>query len=135
MTLDIRRLTPTYAVAPQIDPSDLPALKAAGYVMVIDNRPDGELGSALGAMIGAAGGALQSASRTMMLRHTTPEQATEAFGLYALSGKVASFMTPLLIGLFTHFSQSARIGIAPVILLFLIALILLLWVNPKGENG
>lgn len=53
MTLDIRRLTPTYAVAPQIDPSDLPALKAAGYVMVIDNRPDGELGSALGAMIGA----------------------------------------------------------------------------------
>ncbi|MCF8510541.1 MAG: TIGR01244 family phosphatase [Rhodobacteraceae bacterium] len=53
MTLDIRRLTPTYGVAPQIDPSDLPALKAAGYVMVIDNRPDGELGSALGAMIGA----------------------------------------------------------------------------------
>jgi UMF1 family MFS transporter len=71
----------------------------------------------------------------MLLRHTTPDRATEAFGMFALSGKVASFMTPLLIGLFTHFSQSARIGIAPVILLFLIALILLLWVNPKGENG
>lgn len=88
-----------------------------------------------GALIGGAGGPLQSASRTMLLRHTTPDRATEAFGMFALSGKVASFMTPLLIGLFTHFSQSARIGIAPVILLFLTALILLLWVNPKGENG
>ena len=39
-----------------------------------------------GAFIGAAGGALQSASRTLMVRHTTPDQATEAFGLFALGG-------------------------------------------------
>ncbi len=42
-TMDIRALTPTYAVSPQIDPSDLPAIKAAGYTTVIDNRPDGEI--------------------------------------------------------------------------------------------
>ncbi len=88
-----------------------------------------------GALIGGAGGPLQSSSRTMLLRHTTPERATEAFGMFALSGKVASFLTPGLIAVATWFSQSARIGIAPVILLFLIALILLLWVNPKGERG
>ena len=88
-----------------------------------------------GALIGGAGGPLQSASRTMLLRHSTPDKVTEAFGMFALSGKVASFMTPLLIGLFTHFSQSARMGIAPVILLFAIALLLLLWVNPKGERA
>lgn len=41
--MDIRPLTPDYAVSPQIEPSDLPAIKAAGYVMVIDNRPDGEI--------------------------------------------------------------------------------------------
>ncbi len=41
--MDIRPLTPDYAVSPQIDPGDLPAIKAAGYVMVIDNRPDGEI--------------------------------------------------------------------------------------------
>lgn len=41
--MDIRPLTPDYAVSPQIDPSDLPAIRAAGYVMVIDNRPDGEI--------------------------------------------------------------------------------------------
>lgn len=42
-TMDIRALTPTYAVSPQIEPSDLPAIKAAGYTTVIDNRPDGEI--------------------------------------------------------------------------------------------
>lgn len=87
-----------------------------------------------GALIGGAGGPLQSSSRTLLLRHSTPDKVTEAFGMFALSGKVASFMTPLLIGLVTHFSGSARIGIAPVILLFAIALVLLLWVNPRGER-
>lgn len=42
-SMEIRALTPTYAVSPQIDPSDLPAIKAAGYTTVIDNRPDGEI--------------------------------------------------------------------------------------------
>jgi uncharacterized protein (TIGR01244 family) len=41
--LDIRPLTDTYAVSPQIEASDLPAIKAAGYTTVIDNRPDGEI--------------------------------------------------------------------------------------------
>jgi uncharacterized protein (TIGR01244 family) len=41
--MDIRALTPTYAVSPQVDPEDLPAIKAAGYVTVINNRPDGEI--------------------------------------------------------------------------------------------
>lgn len=41
--MDIRPLTPDYAVSPQIDPSDCAAIKAAGFAMVIDNRPDGEI--------------------------------------------------------------------------------------------
>jgi UMF1 family MFS transporter len=88
---------------------------------------------ACGALIGAAGGALQAASRTMMAWHTSPDRATEAFGLYALSGKVASFMAPGLIALATMASGSQRIGIAPLILLFLIGLLLLSFVKPKGE--
>jgi UMF1 family MFS transporter len=87
-----------------------------------------------GALIGGAGGPLQASSRTMLLRHSTSDTVTEAFGMFALSGKVASFLTPLLVGLFTHFSQSARMGIAPVILLFAVALVLLIWVHPKGEQ-
>ena len=45
--MDIRALTPTYAVSPQISPGDLPAIKAAGYVTVVDNRPDAEIPSDL----------------------------------------------------------------------------------------
>ena len=45
--MDIRALTPTYAVSPQIDPSDLAAIKAAGYVAIINNRPDAEIPSDL----------------------------------------------------------------------------------------
>ncbi|NJM82656.1 MAG: TIGR01244 family phosphatase [Tabrizicola sp.] len=41
--MDIRPLTESYAVSPQIEPTDLPAIKAAGYTTVIDNRPDGEV--------------------------------------------------------------------------------------------
>jgi UMF1 family MFS transporter len=87
-----------------------------------------------GALIGAAGGTVQAASRTMMVRHTTPERATEAFGLFALSGKVASFIAPALIAIVTGISGSQRIGFSPLILLFLLGLILLVWVNPKGEQ-
>lgn len=86
-----------------------------------------------GALIGAAGGPLQAASRTMVLRHTTPDRATEAFGLFALSGKVTSFIAPTLITIATTISGSARLGISPIILLFLIGLVLLIWVKPKGE--
>ena len=96
------------------------------------NMPD-TIFFACGALIGAAGGSLQAASRTMMARHTTPDRATEAFGLFALSGKVASFISPALIALATTASGSQRIGIAPLILLFLIGLFLLHFVKPKGE--
>ncbi|MEZ5753748.1 MAG: MFS transporter [Paracoccaceae bacterium] len=87
-----------------------------------------------GAFIGAAGGALQAASRTLMVRHTTPDRATEAFGLYALSGKVASFISPALIALVTAASGSQRIGISPLIGMFLIGLILLFFVRARGEQ-
>ncbi len=88
---------------------------------------------ACGALIGAAGGTLQAASRTMMVRHTTPDRATEAFGLFALSGKVASFMSPALIALATTVTGSQRLGIAPLIVIFLIGLCLLAFVKPRGE--
>lgn len=41
--MDIRAITPIYAVSPQIALEDLPAIKAAGYTTLINNRPDGEI--------------------------------------------------------------------------------------------
>ena len=88
-----------------------------------------------GGLIGAAGGPLQAASRTMILRHTTPDRATEAFGLFALSGKVTSFIAPGLITIATTITGSARLGISPIILLFVVGLVFLVWVNPRGEQA
>jgi UMF1 family MFS transporter len=80
------------------------------------------------------GGILQSASRSMMVRHTNPERATEGFGLYGLSGRATAFLAPTLIGIVTAISGDARIGISPLVVLFIIGLILLIWVHPKGET-
>ncbi len=87
-----------------------------------------------GALIGAAGGALQASSRNMLTRQGNPDRMTEAFGLYALSGKATSFLAPALIGLTSDLTGSQRLGITPVVGLFIIGLILLAWVKPQGEH-
>jgi len=86
-----------------------------------------------GAVIGAAGGALQASSRNMMTRQANPDRMTEAFGLYALSGKATSFLAPALIALASQITGSQRLGVSPVVALFIIGLILLLWVKPRGD--
>jgi len=40
--MDIRQITPDYAVSPQIQAQDIPALKAAGFCSIMCNRPDDE---------------------------------------------------------------------------------------------
>jgi UMF1 family MFS transporter len=87
-----------------------------------------------GALIGAAAGAVGSASRSMMVRQANPERMTEAFGLYALAGKATSFIAPAAIAIATNISGSQRVGITPLIGLFLIGLFLLLWVKPNGDR-
>lgn len=89
----------------------------------------------LGSGIGAAGGALQSASRTMMVRQANPLRMTEAFGLYALAGKATSFIAPLSIGVVTAWTGSQQLGITPLIALFLIGLILLRMVKKQGDHA
>lgn len=89
---------------------------------------------ALGALIGAAGGALQSASRTMMVRQADPARMTEGFGIYALAGKATSFVAPFLVAVTTDLSGSQRLGVTPLIALFLIGLVLLSFVDPEGDR-
>ena len=85
-----------------------------------------------GAVIGSAGGVLQSSSRTMMVRHAEPGNPTEAFGLYALSGKATAFLGPGLIFLTTTTFGDTRLGMLPLIILFAVGLFLLFWVKPGG---
>ncbi|WP_341214117.1 TIGR01244 family sulfur transferase [uncultured Limimaricola sp.] len=41
--MDIRRISPDYAVSPQIEPEDIPAIAEAGFTTVLCNRPDEEV--------------------------------------------------------------------------------------------
>jgi UMF1 family MFS transporter len=87
-----------------------------------------------GAVIGGAGGALYSASRSMMVRHCDPLRPGEGFGLFALAGKATAFLAPAMITIVTLVTQSNQLGFLPVVGLFLLGLILLVWVDPEGER-
>ncbi|MCP4185737.1 MAG: MFS transporter [Hyphomicrobiales bacterium] len=97
-----------------------------------------------GAIIGAAGGALQAASRTLMVDQAERGDMVKAFGLYALSGKATSFMAPALVSFFTGVvglsmlglspNSAQRLGISPLIGLFIIGLVLLLWVKQHKQE-
>ncbi len=88
-----------------------------------------------GAVVGAAGGALQAASRTMMVHQAHAERMTEAFGLYALAGKATTFLAPALIAVVSDLTGDQRLGVTPLIGLFLVGLILLVWVKPDGDEA
>jgi len=40
--LELKRINEHVSVSPQISPEDIAAIKAAGFVAIINNRPDGE---------------------------------------------------------------------------------------------
>jgi len=40
--LELKRINEHVSVSPQISPDDVAAIKAAGFVAIINNRPDGE---------------------------------------------------------------------------------------------
>ena len=88
-----------------------------------------------GGILGGAGGANYSASRTMMARHSDPDRPAEAFGLFGLTGKATAFLGPALVGLFTVTTGSVQLGFLPVIGLFLIGLFLLRYVNKDGDRA
>jgi len=83
----------------------------------------------LGCLIGAAGGPLQAASRTMLIRLAPKDRIAQCFGLFALTGKVTSFVGPLLIGVVTAVTASQKAGMALLVVFFIAGLVLLSWVR------
>jgi MFS transporter, UMF1 family len=79
----------------------------------------------LGCLIGAAGGPLQAASRTLLIRLAPKDRIAQYFGLFALTGKVTSFIGPLLIGVITAVTASQKAGMAVLVLFFVAGLALL----------
>ena len=79
----------------------------------------------LGCLIGAAGGPLQAASRSLLIHMAPKDRVAQYFGLFALTGKVTSFVGPLLIGVITAVTASQKAGMAVLVLFFVAGLALL----------
>lgn len=89
----------------------------------------------LGLLIGIAAGPMQAASRTLLIRLAPGDRVAQFFGLFALSGKVTSFVGPFLVGAVTAATASQRGGMAVLIGLFAIGAFLLIRVSVSGGSG
>jgi UMF1 family MFS transporter len=90
----------------------------------------------LAAVAGSGLGAIQAASRTFMASLIPKGREGEFFGCYALCGKTASILGPLVFGAVSYtLAGNQRAAILAVGLFFLMGLILLLRVRAGGPTG
>lgn len=90
----------------------------------------------LAGVAGSGLGAIQAASRTFMTSLIPKGREGEFFGCYALCGKTASILGPLVFGTVSYtLAGDQRAAILAVGLFFLLGLILLLRVRAGGPTG
>jgi UMF1 family MFS transporter len=88
---------------------------------------------AVGLLIGLAAGPLQAAARTLLIRLAPADRITQFFGLFALSGKVTSFLGPFLVGVVTAATLSQKAGMAVLIAFFAVGALLLTQVRTRSD--
>src|SRR6185503_509738 len=109
----------------------LTALTALGIAILPIH--DKTLFFVLAMAIGLFMGPAQAASRSLMARLAPPDLRAEFFGLFALSGKVTSFLGPALVGWITYAAGSQRVGMGVIPIFFVAGILLLLRVRePRG---
>ncbi|PPR46381.1 MAG: hypothetical protein CFH19_01276 [Alphaproteobacteria bacterium MarineAlpha5_Bin9] len=74
-------------------------------------------------------GPIQSASRVYFAKNIPNEKKYEFFGFYSFSGKVTAFIGPVMYGTVSYIFKSPKMGMASLLILFLIGLIILLKVK------
>lgn len=81
-------------------------------------------------------GPVQSASRSLMVRLIGDQAfSTEMFGLYALSGRITSFIGPWMLGMVTLYFGSQRAGMATILVFFALGVLLLMPVKVVAKIG
>ncbi len=79
-------------------------------------------------------GPAQSASRTFLARIIPPGREGEVFGLYATTGRAASFLAPTMFAIFVTVGGAAYFGILGIVLVLLVGLLLLIPVKAAQER-
>ncbi|MCK4358264.1 MAG: MFS transporter [Candidatus Cloacimonetes bacterium] len=86
----------------------------------------------VGILAGLAIGSSQSASRSMLSFLTPEDKHAEFFGFYAVSGKAAAILGPLIFGLLVLILKSQRYAILSIGFFFILGFIILQTVNEKS---
>ncbi|MFK7793531.1 MAG: MFS transporter, partial [Devosiaceae bacterium] len=85
----------------------------------------------LGGLMGAAAGPLQASSRALLARLAPAHARARTFGLFALSGKVTSFIGPWAVATVTAITLDQRAGISVLIVFFIVGGLLLMRVDTR----
>jgi MFS transporter, UMF1 family len=83
----------------------------------------------IGCFLGLAAGPMQAAARTLLIRLAPPERITQHFGMFALTGKVTSFLGPLMVASVTAATMNQKAGMVVLVAFFVVGLGLLLRVR------
>ncbi|MBO6813615.1 MAG: MFS transporter [Rhizobiaceae bacterium] len=78
-----------------------------------------------GLLIGIAFGPAQASSRSYLARSVPTHETGRYFGLYALAGRATSFAAPAMVAIVTASTGSERMGMAVIILFFIVGAFLL----------
>ena len=78
-------------------------------------------------------GPAQSASRSFLTRVTPPHRQGEMFGLYATTGRAATFLAPLMFSVFIAIFGAQYWGMLGIVLVIAVGLVLLLLVRRPEE--
>jgi UMF1 family MFS transporter len=89
---------------------------------------------ALGGLIGMAAGPLQAASRTLLVRLAPHNKLAQFFGLFALSGKLTSFVGPFLVATVTAITANQKAGVSVLVAFFFVGGVLLASARISGGS-
>ena len=101
-------------------------------ILIIESK---DLFYILAMLIGVFMGPIQSASRSMMAHMAPAAMRTEMFGLFALSGKVTAFVGPAAVALLTTVTDSQRLGMSVIVVLFVVGGLVMLGVREPARGG
>ena len=88
----------------------------------------------LALLIGLAQGGVQALSRSLYARMIPENRTAEFFGFYNMLGKFAAIIGPVMMGWVGILTDSSRVGLLSLLILFVVGAMVLLKVDPGAAN-
>ena len=113
----------------------LGGIVGAGLVIVFAHGAGAMVFWVCGLLLSALVGPAQAASRSLLARLAPPQKESEIFGLYATTGRAASFLAPMLWSVSIAVFGATIWGTLGVIAVVLVGLVLMLFVRTPADRG